>query len=119
MTDTPSSLSLADANRQLFTRYAALIAAQDSPDLLGEDPRLSQDNLAWMCAEGARLAGDMPDDKASRWLGFIQGCLAMRRLIDVDAERDITRPLFHAAARARGIDPGPTRAREGGSSDGV
>jgi hypothetical protein len=54
MTDTPSSLSLADANRQLFTRYAALIAAQDSPDLLGEDPRLSQDNLAWMCGDTPR-----------------------------------------------------------------
>lgn len=111
MTDTLPEMTLSEANWQLFTRYGSLIASLDGADPLEDDPRLSLTNLSWMCAEGARLAHEMPDDKASRWLGFVQGCLAMRRLIDVDSERDITRPLFHAAARHRGIDPGPTRAR--------
>lgn len=95
-------MTLAQANRLIFSRYARLLAgiAEDpfSEDPFSSDPRLSLKNLAWMCAEGARGGHEMPDDKASRWLGFVQGCMAMRGLIDVDVERDFTRPLFHAVA---------------------
>lgn len=84
--------SLREVNAKIFTRYLDVIALVDD-DPLKEHPRLSLDNLAWMCRTA--LETPMPDDKASRWLGFIQGCLAMRGLIDVDEERDLTRPLFH------------------------
>lgn len=105
--------TLSDVNAQLFARYASIIAAaRDLPDAWMDHPRLAMSNLEWMCATGQAQAATMPEDKASRWLGFVQGCLAMRGLIDVDTERDRTRPLFHGAARARGIDPGPTRARD-------
>lgn len=40
---------------------------------------------------------DMPIDKIARWTGFIQGVLAARGLLDVDAERDRTRPIFAVA----------------------
>ena len=36
-----------------------------------------------------------PIDKSNRWLGFIQGILCFKQLIDVDEERDFSRPLFH------------------------
>jgi hypothetical protein len=98
------------ANNILFSRYEAIATGQQG-DPHADHPRLSLVNLAWMCRE-ARLSQDpFPADKADRWLGFVQGCLAMRGLIDVDAERDISRPLFARAAREAGIDPGPTRER--------
>ena len=34
-------------------------------------------------------------DKTNRWLGFIQGVMTVYQLIDVDEEREFTRPLFH------------------------
>ena len=42
---------------------------------------------------------DMHLDKQSRWLGFIQGVLFSNNLLDINEERDITRPLFHSAYR--------------------
>lgn len=102
---TPASLT--DANRQLFERYARLVEKTDHDDRYANDPRLSLSNLAWMCREG--MQADMPEDKSSRWLGFIQGCLAMRGLIDVDTERDISRPIFHSLTR--GMPPPRTRER--------
>lgn len=112
MTD---EISLSDANNILFQRYADMIATARSahPDSYADDPRLSLDNLSWMCRTAIRESDSIAPDKASRWLGFIQGCLAMRDMINVDSERDITRPLFHAAARARGKTPGATLVRDG------
>lgn len=95
MTQEPQTL--AEANRQIFHRYLVIVQrALQFEDKFAEDRRLCLVNLEWMCAEGAQA--NMADDKASRWLGFVQGCLAMRGLIDVDIEREITRPmlrLFH------------------------
>lgn len=61
------------------------------------DPGTSLAHLLWMLGE---LRTDMPADKAGRWLGFIQGCLVMRGLASVQAERDFTRPYFTARAAA-------------------
>ena len=38
-----------------------------------------------------------PIDKKSRWLGFIQGVCCCHFGMDVNKERDFTRPLFHKA----------------------
>jgi hypothetical protein len=66
--------------------------------LYGRDPQkeVSADNLSWMARHilGSR---DLPSDKISRWLGFIQGVLAVRGRLSVSAERDATRPIFHRA----------------------
>lgn len=110
MTTTGASASdpRATATAILFDRYAAVIAAAaEDPSAtvpFTQDPRLSLANLAWMCRTGAAEAATLPIDKTSRWLGFVQGCLAMRGLISVDAERDATRPLFHAAYEALGFE---------------
>ena len=37
-----------------------------------------------------------PTDKLQRWLGFIQGVLSVTGVIDVDEERDYTRPILHS-----------------------
>jgi len=40
---------------------------------------------------------DFPLDKLGRWVGFVQGVLAANGVLDVDAERERTRPLFWTA----------------------
>jgi hypothetical protein len=53
--------------------------------------------------------GVWPVDKTSRWVGYVQGIMAVRGLLDVQAERDRTRPFFHEAYRAEGIALPPSR----------
>jgi hypothetical protein len=47
---------------------------------------------------------DWPVDKTHRWIGFIQGALWVSDLIDVDEERNFTRPLFHQFYRKLGLE---------------
>ena len=102
MSMTPVERATAD----MFTHYGRVIASFPDEDAWADEPRLSLANLAWMCAEGERLCGAVPIDKVSRWLGFIQGCLCMRGMVDVDVERAVSRPLFHAAyAQEGGVVP--------------
>lgn len=86
----------------LFARYEALIRQEQRAAEASEDPRLSLDNLVWLCERAREPDLGLPLDKISRWLGFVQGCLAMRGLISVDEERDLSRPLFHDACRKAG-----------------
>ncbi len=37
---------------------------------------------------------EIPLDKLGRWTGYIQGVMAARGWLDVQAERDRTRPIF-------------------------
>jgi hypothetical protein len=59
--------------------------------------KTSADHLRWMCEELLDKLGTMPPDKSGRWIGFIQGVMAANGMLDVDAERDRTRPLYEAA----------------------
>ena len=43
-------------------------------------------------------------DKTNRWLGFIQGVMTVYGLLDVDEERDFTRPLFHEYYKKNNIE---------------
>lgn len=80
--------------RQLFLRYERLIF--DNPDKLSGLPnKCGQKHMARLCNEVMTNAETYPYDKLCRWLGFIQGVLAVQGIIDVDVERDYTRPLFH------------------------
>ena len=45
---------------------------------------------------------EMSLDKKARWFGFIQGVLFVNNIISVKEERNLTRPLFHAAYERRG-----------------
>ncbi len=98
-----TNFSRHDATKEIFRRYLALIESEGA-DPNSEDERLSLKNLRWICTEAIEKGRYLPIDKISRWLGFIQGCLAARQIIDVDEERDFTRPLFHRAYREEGID---------------
>jgi len=49
--------------------------------------------------EEARGNIEMPDDKLSRWVGYIQGVMAARGYLNVNAERDRTRPIYNEAYR--------------------
>lgn len=51
---------------------------------------------------------DWPADKTGRWIGFIQGVLFAEGLLDINTERDFTRPLFHAYYRENGIEIPPS-----------
>jgi len=93
----------AAATANLFERYALIIEATPREAMFDQDSRLSLENLLWICRQGEREADILPLDKISRWLGFVQGCLAMRGLIQVDEERDVSRPIFHKAYREAGI----------------
>lgn len=105
MTDQP----VRNATAALFRRYLAILeAAEDC--LPAPDPRAVISNLRWMCRTALENIGSDPIDKLSRWLGFVQGTLVMHGLAAVDAEREFSRPLFHAAYRAADRPVPPTRA---------
>ena len=106
--------SIVSVHVTLAARYSALIndyKKGDAYDPLASNPRLALSNIDWMCRELMQSASSMPVDKMARWLGFIQACLAMRGLIEVDDERDFTRPLFHSAYAAEGLPYQTTRVR--------
>lgn len=85
------------ALRIMFNRYREIL--RGIPCAVAKD-RTSVGNLLWMC--DTALTEDMEVGKMNRWLGFIQGVLAARQLIDVDTEREHSRPLFH---KAKGHQP--------------
>ena len=63
-------------------------------DQMGE---LSFPHLRWMCDTAMSNVAIWPVDKTSRWVGYIQGVMVVRGVLDVAEERDRTRPLFHKA----------------------
>lgn len=90
----------------LLERYEGIIEAaigSSLPEMAspeGTDLR----HLHWMCSQMRSRMDSVPVDKASRWLGFIQGCLVMHGLISVEMERDFSRPIFHHAYAQSGME---------------
>lgn len=64
--------------------------------------KTSSTHLVWMCEEILRNIRTMPADKIGRWVGFVQGVMAAHDVLDVDAERDRTRPIFAAVYKNAG-----------------
>lgn len=81
--------------KQLFTRYHSLVITMW---LEGDykHTKCSVHSLMTLCNEVINNGQKYPFDKLNRWLGFLQGVLASRGIIEVDIEREITRPLFHS-----------------------
>lgn len=69
-------------------------------------------HLRWMCETALENLQAWPTDKTSRWIGFVQGVLAARGRLDVNDERDRTRPFFHEAYEAMSQNIPPTQERE-------
>jgi hypothetical protein len=78
----------------LFKRYAEL-AQKHAAKLDGLPAKCQSASLISLCNEAIANGKDYPFDKMNRWLGFAQGVLATTGIIDVDAEREFTRPLLH------------------------
>lgn len=80
-----------DATIELTKRYKTIL--EPIVDIDSHLDKISNKNLLWMCER--IINDDMPDDKLSRWIGFIQGVMAVKGYISVDEERYFSRPLFH------------------------
>lgn len=92
------------ASVQLLQRCAAILE-KAGPAHAAEPDGCGRSHLLWMCASAQEHASEWPIDKLSRWLGFIQGVMTFQGLLNVEEERDFSRPLFHAAYRAEGMAP--------------
>jgi hypothetical protein len=98
----PVGLDRSDPHSEVRRAHIAVIDGLYG-DLLGlefGEGKLSGSHLRWMCGEVLRNIKTMPVDKMGRWVGFIQGVMACNGLLDVDAERERTRPIFTAAYSA-------------------
>lgn len=81
--------------QELFARYkeAAVTMFMQNDN---SHNKCGSDSLIKLCEEAMVNTQKYPYDKLNRWLGFVQGVLAAQGIIDVDVERDYTRPLFHS-----------------------
>lgn len=66
------------------------------PDHETDAPSTSASYLRSFVERAIQTPDDFPIDKLARWTGFVQGVMAVRGWISVEAERDRTRPLFTA-----------------------
>lgn len=92
--------SIMDAHIEMANRYIDILRPIENIDLHLD--KVSNKNLLWMANKIS--TGDMLADKASRWLGYIQGVMATKGYISVDQERDFSRPLYHLAYGNMNLD---------------
>ena len=91
-------------------RYMGIIAgATDDP--FAHMKRFAHPNLLWMCDRIEENADTWPADKTGRWLGFIQATLGLQQLADMDEEREVSRPLYHAFYEKQGLTVPETLVR--------
>lgn len=67
-------------------------------DDASDPPQTSASYLRDFALRGIHSPPDFPIDKLARWVGFIQGVMASRGWLSVQAERDRTRSLFTTSA---------------------
>lgn len=84
-------------------RYMGIIAGTEH-DPYSDMERFSHKNLMWMCERIEENADIWPADKVGRWLGFVQATLGLQGAADMDHERDVSRPLYHAFYEKQGLD---------------
>lgn len=85
------------ATRLVFRRYLEVLSTPDVAFKESGIPNMGKDHLIWMCRH--MLESAYPIDKMNRWLGWVQGAMAISGLLDSNTERDVTRPLFTQAYR--------------------
>jgi len=93
-----SKIDLYEATLKAFERYARILSNMGyEPFNKAEVDACHFNHLLWMCDECMRTIlteERWTIDKYNRWLGFVQGVLASKGVIDVNEERDITREWF-------------------------
>jgi hypothetical protein len=101
LSDAPLRTALAATIDGLWEITTAVVDTDPNKDT-------NVSHLRWMLETLEENINDYPTDKISRWIGYVQGVMAMKGLISVKAERDRTRPLFHDAYSAMGQSIPPT-----------
>lgn len=85
------------ALRTLFLRYSSIISENEATLLTMNLPeKCNFAHLSKLVNEAINNLDKYPTDKMHRWLGFIQGVLCVTGFINVDEERDFSRPLLHS-----------------------
>lgn len=79
----------------LFDRYLFL-AKENYHVLSARVTPVLTDKVINLSASAITIMNDLPEDKANRWLGFVQGVMIAGGVLDIEYERDYTRPLFHS-----------------------
>lgn len=85
------------ALKVLFERY--LSKTTEHKELFDQfklPDKCSYDSLIRLLTEAYQHTEQYPADKMHRWLGFSQGVLSVLGIIDVDEEREFTRPYLHS-----------------------
>lgn len=105
MTDQP----VRDAQAKVISALLIVVADNryklDNPFV---NASVSSEHLIWMLEQALNRNNQVPVDKTGRWIGFVQGVLAARGLLDTTNERDATRAWFHTAYAATGQAIPPT-----------
>lgn len=94
-----NDLPLRQALAEVIDGLIIVIPAHHEDD----ESKTSWQNLRWMMTTACDNIQAWPVDKLSRWIGFVQGVLSVRGILDVDQERDRTRPLFHNAYQSMNL----------------
>lgn len=86
------SRAVSKANYGLFLRYRYILEEE-----LAKKPIEDEDfsNVLKLCQLGLDHIKQMPVDKQSRWVGYIQRALKDYGLLDLESERNFTRVIFH------------------------
>lgn len=85
------------ALEDLFLRYKEKVILNKEVLLTKSLPEKCQyKHLLNLINEAYTNGRNYPTDKLHRWLGFTQGVLSVTGIIDVDTEREYTRPLLHS-----------------------
>jgi hypothetical protein len=79
----------------LFTRYRDMIVERKA-EMTVEVKDCGPEHLIKLCNEVIDNHQRYPFDKLCRWMGFVQGVLAFQGIIQVEQEREFSRPLLHA-----------------------
>lgn len=86
-----------EALKILFSRYDTIIEENKGIfEMVNLPERCNYKSLKNLLKEGLDNTDKYPSDKMHRWLGFTQGVLSVIGLIDVDEEREFTRPILHS-----------------------
>lgn len=88
MTSKPQNLN--EAHSIMFQRYIDII--QES---INATMNLDKEEIEKLIdLSNLAIKEELPLDKKARWLGYIQGYLAAKGIIDIKEEREFSRPLF-------------------------
>ena len=98
--------------RRAQQRIALSLLKMIPESIAGLDDRTSPQSLRWLLRRANAEYLTFPIDKTGRWIGFVQGVLALSKYLNVDMERDRTRPILHDAYKRTGQIPPETKELE-------